>query len=238
MSEKIIDRVRKMLAIANDLAATEQERDTALQMAYRVLAHHNLSMVDLEKDKQEPRKDYEFNGFSFPFARKVCRSIADLFFCHYIVGFKVNNTQCGHIFVGKESNATTAMVMSDWIIKSIMKEGRKMYKQNTSPECRSFCVGAAETLQMRVIQMMREAKKNDAPTESTGSALVLASLYDTEESENKALALSLFDIKTTKTRASSIADGRAYTQGREFGNTINLALQVGGEKGAPAKRIA
>lgn len=236
MSEKIINRIRKMLATANDLAATEHERDTALNMAYKTLAHHNLTMVDLKDKEQEPRDGYDFQGFSFPFARKVCRSVADLFFCYYIIGEKVNGTQCKHIFVGKESNAATAMVMADWIVKSIMKEGRKYFKQNTSPECRSFCLGAASALSSRVYYMMKEAKAHDAPDEKAGTALVLASLYDTESSANKDKALTLFDIKHSKTRASSISDDDAYGRGHDFGNTINLSLQVGGAN-KPAKAI-
>lgn len=237
MSEKIIDRVRKMLAIANDLAASEHERDTALNMAYKTLAYHNLSMVDLKEKEQEPRSGYDFQGFSFPFAITVCSSIAELFFCYYIIGEKINGTQRKHIFVGKESNAATAMVMADWIVKSILKEGRKMYKQNTSPECRSFCLGAASSLRSRVYQMMQAAKTKDSPNEKPGTALVLASLYDTEASANNDKALQLYVLKDTKSRGSSIADGDAYGRGHDFGSTINLSLQVGGEKAAPAKRI-
>ena len=226
MSEKIIDRVRKMLAIANDLAATEHERDTALNMAYKTLAHHNLSMADLKDTTQnEPRGGYEMQSFSFPFAKRVCGAVADLFFCFYITGHKVNGTQCYHHFVGKESNAATAMVMSDWIVKSILKEGRKYYKQNTSPECRAFCLGAAFKLRQRVDAMIEASKVNDV--HGAGTALVLANLYTTERSDNEKTAMVLYDYKTTKSRVSNV-NASAYEAGKQFGAGINLSLQVGG----------
>jgi hypothetical protein len=46
--DKILSRIQKMLALANDLAATEGERDNALRMAYNLMAKHNLDMVTVE----------------------------------------------------------------------------------------------------------------------------------------------------------------------------------------------
>lgn len=226
MTEKIIDRIRKMLAIANDLAATEAERDTALNMAYKTMAKYNLDMTEIGAKKvEEPRDAHSFDGFSFPFAKSVCNSTAELFFCWYFTGYKINGTQCVHRFVGKESNAATAMVMADWLIKSIMKEGRKYYKQNTSPECRSFCLGAAAKLRQRVADLRREATNPQG--ESGSRALVLVNLYESEEKANEAFALATFDIKFKKSRGSSIADGDAYNKGKDFASKLNLNLQVG-----------
>lgn len=233
MSEKIIDRVRKMLALANDLGATEGEREAALHHAYKTLAHHNLTMTDLEV-KAEKRDSFTTDNFSFPFARKIARIMGDLFFCYTINGHKINGTQQHYIFVGTESNAATAMVMTDFIIKSVMKEGRKLYKQNTSPECRSFCLGAAARLRARVDQMIAEAKSVDQPGEP-GSALVLASMYDTEATCNTSLAEVLFDITHSKGRSSNVKSD-AYSAGKQFGDKINLSLQVGGaSKPAPLR---
>ena len=55
----ILDRVKKMLAIANDSAASEGECDNALRMAHNTLAKHNLDMADLNAHCQmEGREDY------------------------------------------------------------------------------------------------------------------------------------------------------------------------------------
>lgn len=233
MTEKIINRIRKMLDLANDLGATEGERDAALHQAYRTMAHYNLDMTTIKQPEEEVRGGYDYSGFSFPFAKTVCDSIAELFFCNYIVGTKVNGTQCIHHFVGKESNAATAMVMADWIIKSIMKEGRKLYKQNTSPGCRAFCLGAAAKLRQRVDAMVAQATAPNSTEYTGGSALVLANFYDSESKENGALMMTLYNIKMVTPRKSKV-NASAYSQGKEFGDKINLSLQVGGKAQAPA----
>lgn len=236
MSEKIIDRIRKMLALANDLAATEHERDTALNMAYKTMAKYNIDMATIgQKEAEEVRESYEYHGFSFPFAKDIAYTVADLFFCFYLSSYKINGTQCIHRFIGKESNAATAMVMTDYIIKSVMKEGRKLYKQNTSPECRSFCLGAARKLAQRVREM-KAAAMNPAG-ESMSTALVIVSLYESEYADNEQLAKLKHDYRIVKARPSKI-DQNAFNEGREYGAKINLSLQVGETKAAPVKRIA
>lgn len=84
--EKVLGRVRKMMALANDKAASDGERDNALRMAYNTLAKHNLSMAEAEAagaKSEEPRE----RGFTMsrdqPWCRTVAHAIANLFFCAY-----------------------------------------------------------------------------------------------------------------------------------------------------------
>ncbi len=226
MQEKVINRIRKMLALANDLAATEHERDTALKMAYNTMAKHNLAMHDLT-EAQETRDMFDTQNFSFPFARRIAGSMATLFMCDVIIGEKINGTQCKYYFVGLESNAATCMVMTDFVIKSIMKEGRRLYKQNTSTECRSFCQGAASKLSARVTQMLIDevARKNTESSSMTVGGLVLFDLRQIERSAN-----SNFDTgfsTTMKKQKKTTVNTNAYDQGQTFGASINLNLQVG-----------
>ena len=43
---KILARVRKLLNLANNAAATEGERDNAMRMAHATLAKYNLSLAE------------------------------------------------------------------------------------------------------------------------------------------------------------------------------------------------
>lgn len=55
---KILGRIRKMLALANNEGASEGERDNALRMAHATLAKYNLDMAEVEssgKPQQEAR---------------------------------------------------------------------------------------------------------------------------------------------------------------------------------------
>lgn len=47
----ILEKVKKLLALAGNAGATEGERDNALRMAHGLLAKHNLDMADLVSKK-------------------------------------------------------------------------------------------------------------------------------------------------------------------------------------------
>jgi hypothetical protein len=222
--EKIFGRIQKMLNLANDLAASEGERDNALRMAYNLMAKHNLDMAAVEahgESKQEKRIDFENQSFSWQWARQINNIIGDLFFCK-VWSSKVSTSQNKFHFIGRESNAMTAAVMADWIVKSILKEGRKMYGQNTAPGTRSFAVGAMYALHARVKEIKAsQAAASEAAT--PGTALVLASFYDTEAAANELMLPE--GLRYRKARASSV-DHDAFNKGQDFGNKINLSNQV------------
>jgi hypothetical protein len=232
--DKILSRIQKMLALANDLAATEGERDNALRMAYATMAKHNLEMAQVEahgKKSDEPRINFKTPSWSWMWAKQVNMIVGDLFFCKYYFSTKINGTQCQHHFIGRESNAMTAAVMAEYIVNSILKEGRKIYKQNTAPGTRAFAIGAMNALHARVAQIKREqSAKQEAA--SSGTALVLASLYQTEALANEALLPDT--LKHHKARNSRV-DGDAYSAGHQYGAKINLSAQVADQTKAAVK---
>ncbi|ABP63629.1 hypothetical protein BcepGomrgene58 [Burkholderia phage BcepGomr] len=228
-TERIIDRIKKMLALANDLAATEGERDNALRMAYNTMAKYNIDMATVDaRSKQEERVNFTRPSWSWIWARHVNKIVGELFFCKYYYSTKINGTQCIHHFVGKESNAMTAAVMADFIVNSILKEGRSIYKQNTAPGTRAFAMGAMHALYARVEQIKAErAAASEAAT--PGTALVLANLYLTEMQANEAFCADI-EITVTKAKARAINDTDAYYAGQAYGESINLDLQVAEEQ--------
>lgn len=226
MTDKIIDRIKKMLTLANDLAATEGERDNALRMAYATMAKYNIDMASVEShSKEEARINFENQSFSWVWCQQINRIIGDLFFCKCYMSKRINGTQIVYHFIGKESNAMTAAVMADWIVKSILKEGRKLYKQNTSPETRSFATGAMQALNARVKEIIA-AQSAASEKAAPGTALVLASLYDSESEKN---ALMMPDNLRSKKVRQSAVNMHAYANGHAFGNNINLNNQVTNE---------
>lgn len=222
MTDKIIDRIKKMLALANDLAATEGERDNALRMAYATMAKHNIDMATVDaKGREEERINFPNQSFSWVWAKQINHIIGDLFFCKCYYHEKINGTQVVYHFIGKESNAMTAAVMADYIVKSILKQARKMYKDNTCPETRSFAVGATHALHDRVAEI-KASQAQTSEQATPGTALVLASLYDTEQSAN---ALMMPGVKHMKARVAKVRFD-AYGAGHEFGKNINLSSQI------------
>ena len=223
MSHPILDKVKKLLALANDSGASEGERDNALRMAHGLLAKHNLDMTDLQQHLQiEDREEYMNETFGMVWCRQVSNSIAKLFFCKYYFGGKVNGTKMRHHFVGKTSNAGTAALMAEYVISSILKECRGRWKHNLAPESRSFAKGAAARINERVNEMIKEAK----PEGSGSTSLVVVELYKTEADANEAFLKASGISLITKKTANTKVDITAYRAGNEFGGKIGLNNQV------------
>lgn len=227
MSEdRIIDRIRKMLALANDQAATEGERDNALRMAYATMAKHNIDAARVEATgTKEPRLNLDSEGWSMLWAKQMYLCMGELFFCKYYFGRKINGTKVIHHFVGKESNAVTASYMATFVVTSILKEGRGRGWHNLSAEMRSFALGAVNALWVRIQAMKAEATKTDS---APGTALVLASLYVTENEANEAFLAEQGMLFKKAASRRTMVNAEAYASGKEFGDKVNLNRQVPG----------
>jgi hypothetical protein len=226
--EKVLDRVKKMLALGNNEGATEAERETALRMAYNLLAKHNLSLADMPAEESiEAREKQEVILSADKWARSLAHAVAKLFFCKYFYGRTNTSGKDIHYFVGRQSNAMTARYMAEYLIKAVKREASKRYSSATSPQGRSFCVGTTDSVRRRVDVMVTEQTES-AP----GTALVLINLHKSETIENdKWLALAGTTLKTGKARADNSLRYGAFREGREYGNTVSLNRQVGATNG-------
>ncbi len=228
--DKILDRVRKMLALANDTRASDGERDNALRMAHNLLAKHNLSLADVEaaaRNASDPRGEYTEVGWAQPWARTVYDAMSKLFFCRYAYGGKINSTKLRHKMIGRSSNATTALLMADFLCTSILRECRQRYVHNLSPQSREFATGAAHRIYWRV-QKLIEERARDKPDhpQGNGCALVLADVYRLESEANALAVAELWPALKTGKPAPDVPLTKAYFAGQEYGATASLNVQL------------
>src|SRR5882724_678898 len=109
--DKILERVRKMMRLANNSGATEGERDNALRMARATLEKYNLDMAAVEVEGAAPSEERVMKRTNFygrPWARSVAVAAGDLCFCSYLFVGASRAADTAHIFVGRTSNAITA----------------------------------------------------------------------------------------------------------------------------------
>ncbi len=223
--EKVLDKIRKLLAMANDDRGNEQERDTALRMAHTLLTKHGLELQDVEeaaRDAVDPRGTFDFESWSMPWTREIRHYVGKLFMCEYIFGHKRSGTKQVHWYVGRESNAATAMYMSTYVIESILKEGRRLYTHNLSPQTRSFAVGCVRRLAVRIEKMI--ADKAEEVGCGTGTSLVLLDLAKREQLANMDF-IKDWDVKEKSVRQSEV-DQHAFRKGVEYGGKIGLNVQI------------
>ena len=234
-TKRIVSRIQKMLRLAADAGAAEGERDNALRMAHALLAKHNLSLTDVEASSQsngttaarsEPRVDTsaEFDGWVW--ARDIGRSVAELFFCHYLYAKTGKaSRQCRHYFVGRVSNSTTAALVAEFVVTAVYREAtRHARAQGEGSEyVRSFGWGAAAKIRERVAELKR---KPDVPAATPGTSLVLASVYDSESRENNQYIAQRFGQLRTGGRSKATGSAAAVAAGRSYGSSVSLTPQV------------
>jgi hypothetical protein len=222
---KVLEKVRKLLAMANHENSNEHERDTAMRQAHVLLTKHGLDMVSVEahvKEKVDPRGEFIHEDWSIPWTRVVRSAIAKLFMCQYYHGERVNSTRQKHHFVGRESNATTAEYMSVFVVGSILKEGRTRYGQNLCAQTRAFGEGAAHRLHQRVEHLI--ANKIQEVQASDGKGLALIDLREAEALGN---AEFVKDWKVGKSVARNTkVDAKCYREGMAHADSIGLNVQV------------
>lgn len=236
--DRVLARVKKMMALANDAGATEGERDNALRMAHATLAKYNLSMAEADAAGLAPVEarmngTFDMRGIK-PWMRTAAAAVANLYFCKFFFS-NLQNGSLRYNFVGKESNVYTAKEMSKYVIDSIWKEGRAAAKAvgetATGTYWRSFCKGAAG----RVYQRCEEIRRTAEAVPSTGTSLVLASVYQKEllaNAEFIAQQLGLH-LKSGVNRERN-TQYSGYQAGRAYGDRIGLSTQVGARE---SKRI-
>lgn len=234
--ERVVARIRKLIALAQDAGATDGERDNAMRMAHATLAKYNLDLAALDdaaQDKEEPRvrEADVFDGR--PWARQICHAIAHLNFCYYFYSGKGHLAR--HSFVGRHSNAVTAKEISQFVVAAVLSESRKVARVHGGAAQRSFGLGAANKIRQRCNELRKAAEQASQPNSAPGTALVLASVYKRELAANEAYIADVLKIKFGNGRTTrSASDALAYGAGQAYGATVSLQRQVGNGHGAPA----
>lgn len=230
---RILSKVRKMMALANDAAASEGERENALRMTHAILAKHNLTMAEAEASgasEEVIRGGANFVEKDQPWACNVSYHIAGLFYCSYFKRRTQAKGRSSHCFVGRQANTVTASMMAHFVIKSIMSEANKKWKlqANPGPWWTSFCKGAADRIGQRCKELREAAEAQERGAKVPGTALVLAKFSATEALANQQFIADVMgiELKTKKVRVK--AAGKGYADGVRFGSNVSLNRQVSG----------
>jgi len=217
----IISKIQKMLALAANAGATEGERDNAMRMVHAMMAKHNLNINDVQvSEVEENREEQVSTAHTAVWCRHLSNSIAKLFFCKYYYHTSPRG-KIEHRFVGKSSNVATAVLMSNYVINSILKEAKKSYKDSTG--VRSFAVGAQYKISDRVKEMMTSKSG-----ESTSTSVAIINLYKTEQEANEAFLKEAGLKLTTKTARRPSVNMGAFNTGSTFGGKVGLHAQMSG----------
>jgi hypothetical protein len=232
--EKVIDRIRKLLALST--SPNENEAASAAQKAQSLLAEYNLELGDVVEKKKEQFKVGTPvavpSSFKYPWVWRLGQAVAKLYFCdHYVVRYQKEDR---HTFVGADHNIMVAQMMFVYLYQTVdrlAKQGAKSVPEHErSPYRTSFRNTCTIRLCTRIRDMIEEAKRGEAKS-STGTNLpALANLYT-----SNAIALAGYmqqavpNLKSKKL-STAIIHGQGAMDGDTAGRRIGLQTQVGANK--------
>ena len=199
---KTIDRIRKLLALANDKGATEAEAATAMRIAQQLMMEANLSAATIEasghRAEGRARNNVE-NKAPYKWMRDLMATLCRINMVSYAETWnRLNHTNqfTGYDLIGRESNVAAVTAMYEYLLGAIdritkadMGEGANTLNK----EGHSFRLGCAQRLMDRVTdehrrqveeqaRAAREANAASRHPASSGNALVIV-MHDMEKDE-------------------------------------------------------
>jgi hypothetical protein len=199
-----IEKVEKLLALARDAGATEGEASNAMNLATRILEQHNLDMALVEQNagrkNTSKRADDQKGGGLYKWQRQVWEHTAKLNMCRY---FSIRGLSAGSKYeqrvIGRAENVLMTNIMASYLQQAIERMAAGWAKDNGYSsrfvrEAIIFREGMAENICARLNTLrwerleesrrkQEEARKAHSG-DGSGTALVLASVIQTEEDLN------------------------------------------------------
>lgn len=207
--DKIVDRIRKLLALANDGRGNEAEMALAAERAQELMVQYNLSMATVaqsgHQDEESKRtKDQMGDRTVYKWRRDLMQSIAQLNFCYCDLkwedrGWGKAKVFAGFELIGREANVAAARIMYEYLVQTIDRLAKEDVGDDSTQfftrYAFSFRKGCADRLvdrlndkrEKEVAEQDRKAREEQASNRhpaSAGSNLPAVVLSDYIQDEN------------------------------------------------------
>ena len=129
--EKIVERVRKLLALAKN-NPNEAEAASAAAKAQELLEAYNLEMSDAHGSAKGPiRTDKRKDGGLYKWQRNIWNGVAKLNFCHYI---SIRGLSAGSVYehrvIGSHANVLTTELLAQYLQDTVETLAQRWANQN------------------------------------------------------------------------------------------------------------
>lgn len=206
-NEKIINKIKKMFALANDDGAAQGEAENAMRMANKMMEKHMLTSIDLHTSE---RISIDFiDAQRYVWIRQLYNAVCPVYSCSMFLHGKE------YVLVGTESNMVTVGIVVDGLIKSI--------KRASKGKGVEFANGAMLEIAKQCRQLI--ADRANSYEVAPGSGLVLADIYKTKMDLVQEFMDRKFNL--TSGRRSSMNGNSA---GRAYGATLNPHANLSNRK--------
>lgn len=250
----IIEKIKKLLRLAQDKGATEAEAATAMSMVQEILAQHNLSMseIDMTDKAADPVAGHRgrTTGKNNKWELDIFAGAAKLNFSFYYTinisdRYDKRITKMQHVVVGKPVNVLASELLADYLLDTVTKMAKEysvtghccaaalMAGTSNAMAVHRFKQGMARRLRIRMLELVDARSKAATKTSDGRNLPALADAYEASANEIKLFIeqqdLGLKD-KTNHLRGVS----GAYYAGKAAADQINLDKQIGGTTAVPS----
>ena len=209
---KLIERIKKLLALsANN--PNPHEAEIALKRAQKLLAENDMSMTSLTEIENEAIGESRGKNVQL-WSKRVYDAISRLYQCEYITEYAPPPR---HIVIGTLANRTTAILIINYVLKSIRIESKG--------KPASFRNGAALAVYQSCMKILDDDKKNkDVIIPGTG--LVAADIRLVRRSANNNYINDKYNDVTEEKQSKTY-----YSQsGHDFGSGLSVNPQINNDQ--------
>lgn len=229
MNEQTIEKLKKILRLANNEAATQGEVEAAMARAKEIAMQHNidLSMLDYS-DPNVKAKSIEVDKINvvfgssreYPYHRWIAHVIKQVF------EVTVINLGRGYAFVGDKNDTAVAKEIFPWLEDVFRSSFRKKVEARELAQCAAHRNGFYRGFTDGLLEVNKRAAKETMAKQGVDSnkyAMVLANKKDAIEKAMPNFFPHLRKARNVRRQDSFDASGI----GRQEGRKVNLR-QVGG----------
>ena len=218
--DNIKDKIRKLLAVAHDKGASEEEAATAMRLAMTLMARHGIEQSQLGAEKPKVHVDAATSEAVKKYELRVAQAAGILYGCNILIK---NYGKDGFHWVGRPANIEAAELTYPWLLdqvealyKASLPKG--LSQTDRSEYRRTFKAACAERICMRAINLVKN------PTAIEGStALVVQGYFDELTAENRSAIESQFK---TRPMRMSFRLGNGSIDGARAGERVKLRQEV------------
>lgn len=231
---EIMNKIHKLLALAQDAGATEAEAATAMSMASALMQKHaideaKLAANDPSKKATTVHRSFTFDGPNDKFLMWVIIAASELTSCRTL-RYDFNQ----YDIIGRKDAAEACEVLAVWIksqIDALYKRDLNLAKSLPLNRRGAFRVSYKQAAAVRVLRRAQEIvaamQSNDAKAiAATGStALVVVASIRQQLAEAQSFIESNF--KTRKAKPLRQTSGLGRHAGRKAGDEVKLNRELG-----------
>ena len=216
--ERIIERVRKLLALSN--SSNEHEAALAAAHAQRLLAEHNLAMSELElQEEGAGEAELVVAKTVAKWLSSLFATVANAFDCFPIVTTTQENSRLRFIGVGEDPGVAACTLqflikelrrLASGYLCSLELRDDKLHPTDRQRIRTSYLLGGVHGIRQAL-----QAQKAQTPTTSKALVPIKDALIQQYKEEH------IGELRTRRSRSSTVVS-KAFHQGRQDGASLRL----------------